>query len=193
MQVKTCTRCDDERASETREAHATEVAEIRNEPEKPFERVIVIVGHGARRVARQPSCGPAFFSVLEYLFDTYVDIGVRDQRAIPNMPHLWWTQVPQRLRYSLRYRQTPDRVQGLSSCPPARTRRPCPQEDALVRGHDRAPAMSQLRRPQTMDRFPPTRSPLAPPSDVVQSVLLGIQGRAPPQESRSRDGADPPE
>ena len=43
-----------ERASEAREAHAIEVAEVRNEPEETFERVIVVVGHGARRLAAQP-------------------------------------------------------------------------------------------------------------------------------------------
>ena len=40
-----------ERAREAREAHAIEVAEVRNESEESFERVIVIVGHGARRLA----------------------------------------------------------------------------------------------------------------------------------------------
>ena len=40
-----------ERARETREAHAIEVAEVRNESEEAFERVIVVVWHGARRLA----------------------------------------------------------------------------------------------------------------------------------------------
>ena len=40
-----------ERAGEAREAHAIEIAEVRNESEESLERVIVIVGHGARRLA----------------------------------------------------------------------------------------------------------------------------------------------
>src|SRR5688500_16992515 len=40
-----------ERAREAREAHAIEIAEVRNEPEESFEGVIAGIGHGARRLA----------------------------------------------------------------------------------------------------------------------------------------------
>jgi hypothetical protein len=39
------------RAREARETHAIEIAKVRNEAEESLERVIVIVGHGARRLA----------------------------------------------------------------------------------------------------------------------------------------------
>ena len=48
-----------ERARQTREAHAIEIAEVRNETEESLERVIVIVGHGARRLAPAVGVGEA--------------------------------------------------------------------------------------------------------------------------------------
>src|SRR5687768_13402207 len=38
-------------AREARQAHAIEIAEVRNKSEESFERVIAGVGHGARRLA----------------------------------------------------------------------------------------------------------------------------------------------